>query len=134
MCFVASAWVYVRTTYREGKDCHCTHLVYAGKRKIIIIIIINIQGQLPPWVNLPCSAALPFGAFEVVLQQPQNASAAAAVQELDAEQHPSPDQLQAVRAALQDLQPNAQLQDEVKAAFQQSGKHSKSCYSAGGVG
>ena len=22
----------------EGKDCHCTHLAYAGKRKIIIIV------------------------------------------------------------------------------------------------
>ncbi|KAL3137438.1 COP9 signalosome complex subunit 8 [Trebouxia sp. C0010 RCD-2024] len=82
---------------------------------------LKLRGQLPVWVNLPCSAALPFGAFEAVLQQPQNAAIAAAVQKLDAEQPPSPDQLQAVRAALQALQPDAQLQNQVKAAFQQSG-------------
>lgn len=98
-----------------------------------MICACNIQGQLPVWVNLPCSAALPFGAFEAVLQQPQNAAIAAAVQKLDAEQPPSPDQLQAVRAALQALQPDAQLQNQVKAAFQQSGKHLKSCHSAIGA-
>ncbi|KAL3148765.1 COP9 signalosome complex subunit 8 [Trebouxia sp. C0009 RCD-2024] len=82
---------------------------------------LKLRGQLPVWVNLPCSAALPFGAFEAVLQQPQNADPAAAVQKLDGQQRPSPDQLQAVKAALQALQPDAQLQDQVKAAFQQSG-------------
>ncbi|KAL3148775.1 COP9 signalosome complex subunit 8 [Trebouxia sp. C0009 RCD-2024] len=94
---------------------------------------LKLRGQLPVWVNLPCSAALPFGAFEAVLQQPRNAEVAAALQKLDAEQHPSPDQLQAVKAALQALQPDAQLQDQVKAAFQQSRKHWRSCYPAVGL-
>lgn len=80
-----------------------------------------MQGHLPPWVKLPCSAALPFGAFEAVLQQPENAATAAAVQNLDDVQQPSPDQLEQLRTAVQDLQANAHLQDELKAAFQQSG-------------
>lgn len=85
--------------------------------------LCNLQGRLPPWVKLPCSAALPFGAFEAVLQQPENAAAAAAVQQLGDEQQPLLQQLDQVRTALQDLQANAQLQDELTAAFQQSGKH-----------
>lgn len=83
----------------------------------------TLQGHLPPWVHLPCSAALPFGAFEAVLLQPENAVAAAAVQKLADVQQPSADQLKQVRDAVLDLQANARLQDELKAAFQQSGKH-----------
>ena len=74
-------------------------------------------------MKLPCSAALPFGAFEAVLQQPENAATAAAVQKLVDVQQPSPDQLEQLRSAVQDLQANAHLQDEVKAALQQSGLH-----------
>ena len=74
-------------------------------------------------MHLPCSAALPFGAFEAVLQQPQNAAAAAAVQKLTDVQQPSPDQLKQLRDAVLDLQADARLQDELKAAFQQSGQH-----------
>ena len=74
-------------------------------------------------MKLPCSAALPFGAFEAVLQQPENAASAAAVQKLHGVQQPSPDQLEQLRSAVQDLQASAHLQDEVKAAFQQSGDH-----------
>lgn len=85
--------------------------------------MFNIQGRLPTWVKLPCSAALPFGAFEAVLQQPENAATAAAVQKLVDVQQPSPDQLEQLRSAVQDLHANAHLQDEVKAAFQQSGLH-----------
>ena len=85
--------------------------------------LCNLQGQLPPWVKLPCSAALPFGAFEAVLQQPENAASAAAVHKLHGVQQPSSDQLEQLRVAVQDLQASAHLQDEVKAAFQQSGDH-----------
>ena len=82
-----------------------------------------IQGRLPPWVELPSSAALPFGAFEAVLQQPENAASAAAVQRLLAEQQPSLGQLEQLRIAVQALQANARLQEDLKAAFHQSGKH-----------
>ena len=74
-------------------------------------------------MHLPCSAALPFGAFEAVLQQPENAVAAAAVQKLADAQQPSPGQLKQVRDALLELQASAGLQHELEAAFQQSGRH-----------
>lgn len=75
-------------------------------------------------MKLPCSAALPFGAFEAVLLQPENATAATAVEGVSQQQQPAQQQLEGVRAAIQDLQAPPQLQDQIKAAFEQSGEAS----------
>ena len=51
-CCSSLSTVYVGNYYGfrvsrvEGKDCHRSHLAYAGKRKIIIINFIIIMGDL----------------------------------------------------------------------------------------
>ena len=100
--------------YTNQKLCNCS---------IHEQCFCHVQGRLPAWIKLPCSAALPFGAFEAVLSLPQNSQAAAAVQHAAREQSTSHHQLVSVRAAIQELQAPAELQDQVQAAFQQSSKH-----------
>ena len=53
--------------------------------------------------------------------QPENGAVAAAVEQVSQEQQPAQQQLRDVRAAIQELQAPPQLQDEIKAAFRQSG-------------
>jgi len=83
-----------------------------------------IQGQLPAWVNLPCSAALPFGAFEAVLGHQQNAAAALAVQGLSHLAIPSNEQLANLRSEVMTLEAPAEVRQQVTKALQQSGEHS----------
>lgn len=40
------------------------------------------QGKLPSWIGLPAAAAVPFGAFEAVLQDPANRNVAQELQQL----------------------------------------------------
>lgn len=83
-----------------------------------------IQGQLPAWVNLPCSAALPFGAFEAVLGHHENAAAASAVQGMSHLAVPTDEQLANVRSEVMRLEAPAEVQQQVTKALQQSGEHS----------
>jgi len=83
-----------------------------------------IQGQLPAWVNLPCSAALPFGAFEAVLSHHQNTAAASAVQGVSHLAIVSDEQLTNVRSEVMRLEAPAEVQQQVTKALHQSGEHS----------
>ena len=100
---------------------HC----YAGLRWVAVLAgRLCMQGQLPAWVNLPCSAALPFGAFEAVLGHHQNTAAASAVQGVSHLAVPSEEQLAHVRSEVTRLDAPAELQQQVTKALQQSGEHS----------
>lgn len=94
-----------------------------------------LQGCLPAWVRLPSSAALPFGAFESVLNSKQNASVAQVLQALVGEAAPSEQQLVKARQAMQQLIAPPEMQQQVTEALQQSGESgstcSKSCHEAG---
>ncbi len=81
-----------------------------------------MQGRLPAWVKLPCSAALPFGSFEAALQHPQNNPAAAAVHEMTNHADPSDGHLADLRSVIQGMQAPAEIQEQLRAAFQESGK------------
>ena len=78
-------------------------------------------GRLPEWVKLPCSAALPFGAFEAVLGYSPNSAVASAIQELAEKQTSSIQELTEVQSQIKLLQAPQDLQQQVKAAFQKSG-------------
>lgn len=87
-----------------------------------------IQGQLPAWLNLPCSAALPFGAFEAVLGHQQNAAAASAMQGVSHLAVPSNEQLANLRSEVMKLEAPAEVQQQVAKALQQSGEHSSTTF------
>ena len=81
-----------------------------------------LQGCLPAWARLPSSAALPFGAFESVLNSKQNASVAQVLQALVGQATPSDQQLVNARQAVQQLTAPLELQQQVTEALQQSGE------------
>ena len=81
-----------------------------------------VQGHLPSWVKLPCSAALPFGAFEACCSHPSNAAIAAAVEEITQQATPSVEQLLGVQSKLLTLQAPADLQQQLEAAMHASGQ------------
>ena len=84
---------------------------------------------MPAWVKLPCSAALPFGAFEAVLDHQKNAVAAAAVKEMKLLAAPSDEQLADLRSVLRSLEAPAEVQQQISAAFQESGQRAlEPCY------
>ena len=84
-----------------------------------------MQGRLPPWIRLPPSAALPFGAFEAALAHEGNADVSAdfvraagfgaGAGELDAETRRD------VRAAVLRLRPPPVLRSELLSALAAEG-------------
>ena len=64
-----------------------------------------MQGQLPAWVKLPPSVALPYGTFGATVDDPCNSSNADALREAIAvaSNDPSPAALKAVRRAVTGL-------------------------------
>ena len=84
-----------------------------------------MQGRLPPWIRLPPSAALPYGAFEAALAHEGNADISAdfvraagfgaGAGELDA------DARRAVRAAVLRLRPPPALRSELLSALATAG-------------
>ncbi len=83
-----------------------------------------MQGQLPAWLNLPCSAALPFGAFEAVLGHHNNAAAALAMHKVGHLAVLSNEQLANIRSEVMRLEAPAEVRQQVTKALQQSGEHS----------
>ena len=81
-----------------------------------------MQGKLPAWLKLPCSAALPFGAFEAVLGHHANAHAASAVQDLSHVSNPTDEQLADLRCLLLGLEAPPEVQQQVSNALEDSGK------------
>lgn len=63
--------------------------------------LLQLQGQLPEWMKLPSSVALPYGSFDAALDDPCNASAAESMRRAvaAASGDPSPAALRAVRCA-----------------------------------
>lgn len=47
--------------------------------------LAKLRSSLPEWVRVPASVALPFGVFEAVMDQPDNAGPAAQLKQLQAE-------------------------------------------------
>ena len=84
-----------------------------------------VEGRLPPWIRLPPSAALPFGAFEAALAHEGNADVSAdfvraagfgaGADELDA------DARRAVRAAVLRLRAPPALRSELLSALAAEG-------------
>lgn len=81
-----------------------------------------VQGCLPSWVNLPSSAALPFGAFEAVLQHEQNAAVAQLLHDLCKDVSPSEQLLLEARQAVQSLESPPEVQEQLRESLQTSGK------------
>ncbi|KAK9854757.1 hypothetical protein WJX84_004423 [Apatococcus fuscideae] len=87
--------------------------------------LTQLKGQLPDWIHLPASAALPFGTFEAVLEDNLNAGIADAMQalhqDLQKDGQGLSDALQDVRRAVLQLQAPLQLLPQLQRAFRDAG-------------
>ncbi len=82
------------------------------------------QGQLPGWVKLPASVAIPFGAFEAALQDETNADVSVDFVKLAGfGGAPQEDlsNLEAVRNAVRRLRPPQGLREQLQRAFSEEG-------------
>lgn len=85
---------------------------------------MRVQGQLPAWVKLPASVAIPFGAFEAALQDEMNADVSVDFVKLAgfggaAQEDLS--NLDAVRDAVRRLRPPQGFKEQLQAAFAEEG-------------
>lgn len=86
---------------------------------------MRAQGRLPPWVGLPPSVALPFGAFEAVLADEANADVSVDfVRAAGFGGAPQQDlsNLEAARAAVLRMRAPEALRAQLAAAFAQEGE------------
>ena len=67
---VAPAWCGL---WAVGMDAYADGVVGAKSRNLA-----SLRGALPPWIGLPSSVTVPFGAFEACLALPENEAARAA--------------------------------------------------------
>eukprot|EP00850_Spirogloea_muscicola_P002179 SM000008S22268 [mRNA] locus=s8:686800:696461:- [translate_table: standard] len=102
--------------YAVSADGFTPELVGAKSRNIA-----GLRGQLPSWVKLPTSAALPFGTFEKVLAEPFNKEVKAEVEALVNEVEAGDfHKLPVIRKAVLKLQPTPSLVEELKSVMKSS--------------
>lgn len=85
---------------------------------------VHEQGQLPGWVKLPASVAIPFGAFEAALQDETNADVSVDFVKLAGfGGAPQEDlsNLEAVRNAVRRLRPPEGFREKLQRAFSEEG-------------
>ena len=85
---------------------------------------VRAQGQLPDWVKLPASVAIPFGAFEAALQDEMNADVSVDFVKLAgfggaAQEDLS--NLEALRNAVRRLRPPQGFKEKLQGAFAEEG-------------
>ena len=86
---------------------------------------MHAQGKLPAWVRVPASVAIPFGAFEAVLQDEANADVSVDFVKLAgfggaAQEDLS--NLDAVQEAVARLRPPDALRQQLQSALAEEGK------------
>lgn len=82
------------------------------------------KGQLPAWVKLPASVAIPFGAFEAALQDEMNADVSVDFVKLagfGGAAQKDLSNLDAVRDAVRRLRPPQGFKEQLRAAFAEEG-------------
>lgn len=87
-----------------------------------------LQGNVPKWVKLPASVALPFGSFEAALADPANSQVR---EELDARCSGgnAPQALTGIRETVGKLKPLAPIREQLAAALQKEGAVAVLCKS-----
>ncbi len=83
--------------------------------------LVKLYGKLPEWINLPASAALPFGVFEKVLEEEQNLDIRENYYRLFEELDNSPREiLSQMRECVKSLHHNNELTDTLNSAIKES--------------
>eukprot|EP00793_Prasinoderma_coloniale_P005007 PRCOL_00000768-RA len=104
------SWAFAWDDYRPG--------VVGAKSNNVA----SLRGKLPAWINLPSSAALPFGVFDELLKERVNAAPAQKLAALASSGAAlTNEQLEEARAAAQAVRPSPEAAAAIKAAMQQAG-------------
>jgi alpha-glucan,water dikinase len=85
-----------------------------------------VQGELPEWIRTPAGVAIPFGAFEAVLQDEVNADVSVEFVKLagfGGTADANLANLQSIRAAIERLREPESLRTQLREAFQAEGMH-----------
>jgi len=83
---------------------------------------LRLRGKLPDWIHQPGSAAVPFGAFEKVLEDPRNEKTAKRYAELVTRVDDQPaERLAAVRDAVSRLEPPQRLLESLQRVLAEAG-------------
>jgi len=83
-----------------------------------------VQGRIPEWVHIPAGVAIPFGAFDAVLQDEVNADISADFVKaagFDGTADANMSNLQSIKATIQRLRAPDSLKQQLQEAFQEEG-------------
>ncbi|KAH9535846.1 hypothetical protein CY35_17G074900 [Sphagnum magellanicum] len=102
--------------YAVSADSFTAELVGAKSRNIA-----NLRGELPLWIHLPTSVALPFGVFEKVLSERVNKDVASEIAALSKQLHDGDfSKLKDARKAVLGLEAPLELIEELKSTMKAS--------------
>jgi alpha-glucan,water dikinase len=84
--------------------------------------LMDLQGRLPSWIRFPTSIAVPFGAFEQILQCSENGSLAGRYEQLISELEQDPERLlPRLRQLLLELEAPAEFRRTLDQVWKQAG-------------